>query len=298
MVLGLFDKSLEVTLDVDQSEGTFAPGDAVKVAVTMRAEKEVEVRGATVGLLFVERYQTASEDSSGDEVKKSTKWNSEERWIAQEELLAEEALPEGFDRTYTYSWSIPDDALPTIKGEIIQHTWKVVAKVDRPGAKDANQEVELNVAVPAPSKAIQPGQAGEPTHPEVAGMRVELARVELVEGDTLSGQVIVDPRVDIEAREVRLDLVRIETVTEGETPNVQEKVADKQKLAGMSKIDAGESVAYDFSLPVAIERCPTYQSTTKEVAWALRAIISRPLAYDDEVTRTVFLYSVPPTARA
>ena len=298
MALGLFDKSLEVTLDVDQSEGTFAPGDAVKVTITVRAQKEVEVRGATVGLLFVERYQTASEDSSGDEVKKSTKWNSEERWIAQEELLAEETLPEGFERAYTYSWSIPDDALPTIKGEIIQHTWKVVAKVDQPGAKDASQEVELNVAVPVPSKAIQPGQASEPTHPEVAGMRIELPRVELVEGDTLSGQVIVEPRVDIEAREVRLDLVRIETVTEDGTPNVQEKVVDKEKLAGMTKLDAGESVTYDFSFPVAIERCPTYQSTSKEVSWALRAVISRPLAYDDEVTRTVFLYSVPPAARA
>jgi len=290
MVSGLFDKSLEVSIDLNQPTKFFAPGAAVRAMVTVRANKESDVRGATAGLLFTERHQSTDADGN-------TRWSSEETWIGQEEMLEEQTLPEGFEETYTFNWSVPDDALPTIKGEIIQHTWKLIVKVDRPSAKGVNEEVELHVAVPVPSKAIQPGQASEPTHPEVAGMRFELPQVEFVEGDTLSGQLIVDPRVDIEAREVRLDLVRIETVTGGDAPNVKEKVTESHKLAGITMLEAGQSATYDFSFPVAIDGCPTYQHESREVAWALRAEISRPLAYNDEVTRTVFLYSVPTKAR-
>lgn len=293
MIFGHSDKSVQISLDVEGSDKPFFAGDKVQATITLTTKKGGEVKTMHAGLLFHSRTGAASKVGKGDaDEAKSYTWAEEEEWVAEQELLGGTELARGLNDAYHLQWQIPSNVTPTpsYRGDIIQHTYKVVVELDRAEGKDLKEEVELQVVEPAPGKEVRPGSYGECKNADDARMQFELSKLEFVEGETLAGRLLVEPHVDIEARAVQLELWRIETVTEGDTPNVKKHHAQTHALAGITILKSGEPVTYDFSFPVALEGCPTFKHGKAKGSWLLKGIISRPLAIDCEVEQEVYLY--------
>ena len=291
MIFGQSKKPIEIAVAVEGKENPLFAGDKVQATVTLTTTKGGEVKTMHAGLQLKRKQQSASK-SKGKDGGETTdkKWVEQEEWVAEETLLDEAALARGLNNAYHLQWQIPGDAAPSYKGDIIQQTYKVVVELDRAEGKDLKEDVELQVVEPAPGKELVAASYGEGKNADDALMQFELPRLEFVEGETLSGRLAVNPRVDIEAASVQLELWRIETVTEGDTPNEQRYKAQAHGLAGITILKSGVPASYDFSFPVAIECCPTFKHGTAKGSWLLRAVISRPLATDCEVEQELYLY--------
>ncbi len=290
MVFGHADKSIEISLEVEGSDGPFFPGDKVNATVTLDTKQGGGVKKLHAGIYFQFKHQIANVKKKDDDEETSHKWVEEEKWVSEDNLLGEAELARGLNDTYTLQWTIPEDALPSYAGEIITNKYCARVDLERTEGKGLRKEVELLVVQPASGKDLESGLFGKVKNAHDANMQFELPKLEYVEGETLSGRLQVDPRVDIEAREIRLEWERVETVTQGDTENISTHKSETHKLAGITILKSGESSSYNFSFPVKIEVCPTFKEGDTEGAWLLRAVISRPLATDCEVEKAISLY--------
>lgn len=290
MVFGHKDESIQVAIEVEGKDNPFFPGDKVAVTVTLTTKQGGEVKAMHAGLCLCSKRETATTKGEGDKEETTRKWLEKVEWIAEAQLIGEAELARGLNDTYYAQWTIPAEAAPSYKGDIIQHSYSVEVKLERKDGKDTNEKVEIVVAEPAPGKEARPGTYGEMKNSHDARMQFELTNLEFVEGEMLSGRVLVEPKVDIEAREVSLELWRVERVGEGDSANVSKHKAETHKLAGITILKSGEPATYDFSLPVKVEGCPTFKHDEAAGSWLLKAVISRPLATDCEVEQPISLY--------
>ncbi len=292
MIFAHSKKPVEIAVEIEGAENPFFAGDKVNATITLTTTKGGEVKTMHAGLMFRSRHQSASKTGKKDPEKAiGHSWVEREEWVADEELLGKADLARGLNNTYHLQWQIPAGATPSHRGDIIQHTYKVVVELDRAEGKGLKEEVELQVVEPAPpGNEFRPRSYGKSKHAEDARMQFEFLKLGFVEGETLAGRLLVEPHVDIEAKSIQLELWRIETVTEGDTPNVKQHRAQTHALAGIAILKKGEPATYDFSFPIAIEGCPTFKDAKAKGSWLLKAIISRPLALDCEVEQEIYLY--------
>lgn len=293
MVFGLFGgKGVEITIDLDRPDGRYAPGDVVGANITLAAEKGGKVREVRAGLVLQHRYQVIDQrrDSDGD-WRDSYEWRTNENWIGREALAPEGSLPSGYKETRRFDWQIPADAPATSAGDIIQVTWAVKVTVDRAMAKDQNEEVELRVVVPPTGEHIQPGLYGEMNTNSGVVMQLDLPTLELVEGDTLQGRLLVDPSQSFDAREVRVELIRDERVSAGDKVHQKQKSVEKVQLAQSPKLVPGTPVSYDFALPVPTAGAPSHDTGATTVTWLVVGTIDRPMRGDYTVTQWVGVYN-------
>ncbi|HKP51716.1 MAG TPA: hypothetical protein VJ183_03595 [Chloroflexia bacterium] len=292
MIFAHSKKPVEIAIEIDGAENPFFAGDKVKATITLTTTKGGEVKTMHAGLLFHSRHQSASKaGKKDDEEVINHPWVEHEEWVADEELLGKAELARGLNNAYHLEWQIPAGATPSYRGDIIQQTYKVVVELDRAEGKGLKEEVELQVVEPAPpGNELRQRSYGKGKNAEDARMQFELLKLGFVEGETLAGRLLVEPYVDIEARSIQLELWRIETVTEGGTPNVKPHRAQTHALTGITILKKGEPATYEFSFPVAIEGCPAFKDAKAKGSWLLKAIITRPLALDCEVEQEVYLY--------
>jgi hypothetical protein len=163
--------------------------------------------------------------------------------------------------------------------------------VDRALARDHNEELEFTVVSPPTGAYNQSGEFGEMNTNAGVVMRLALPTLELVEGDTLQGQLSIDPSQSIDAREIRVELIRDERVTAGERAHNKQKSVQRVQLAGSTKLEPGAPVAYDFALPVPPTGCPSHDVGDTVVSWLVVGTIDRPMLGDFTVTQWVSLHN-------
>ena len=293
MVLGLFGGGkVEISIDVDQARG-YAPGDTVEATITLSADKGMKAREVRAGLVIWEHYQTieTTEDNDGRD-RASHVWRTDEEWLHRETLLKNEGVPSGFNQSYTFSWQIPEQAPAPCEGKIVQIRYLVKVTVDRAMAKDVNQEQVLQVALPAPGRYVAEGEFGRSKDNE-ARMRFLLPRLEYVEGETLTGKLVVEPRQAFDAQEIRVELNRQETVTPGDRTNRATIVEQKLQLSPAIKLEPGATQEYQFSLPIPARACPSHDTSKTRNAWVLEGIVDRRMRDDVNVEQEVYVYNIP-----
>ena len=238
--MSLFGGKLpEVSIQLERADGVYYPGEAVRARVTIAAEDGAKFKEIRAGLLFEEKYQIIDRrhDSDGH-VSYNHVWNTDEQWAAREQL-ASNGFPKGFRQTYDYEWRLPDDPHPYCQAKILQARWLVKATVDRTLARDVNAEAPLYVVAPAPAQASQGGESvDENTAPDVVQMRFQLPRLEYVQGKTVAGRVLIEPRQDLNPRSLNLSLLRHEVVPGGDRTNI-ENVFERQQQFGV-QLRAGQ----------------------------------------------------------
>lgn len=271
--MGLFGGKLpELAVQMERADGVYYPGETVRAAVHVTAEDGAKFKEIRAGLVLEEKYQTIERrrDSDGD-VDYNRVWHTDEHWAAREQVAAG-SLPKGFRQTFNYEWRLPDSLQPYCQGKIVVARWLVKATVDRKLARDVNAEAPVYVVVPAPARPAQGGQfAEENSEPDVVMMRFELPRVEYVQGETVTGRLVVEPRQDLSPRAIQLSLTRHEVVPGGDRTNVEEVVEARHDYA--AQLRAGQPAAFDFSLNVPAKWCPTYQSGRGRVGWRVSATL-------------------------
>ena len=293
MVFGLFGgKAFEITIELDRPEGTYAPGDIVGANITLAAEKGGKVREVRAGLVLQHRYQIIDQrrDNDGD-WRDYYEWRTNENWIGREALVPEGSLPSGFKETRRFEWEIPADAPATCAGDIVQVTWMAKVTVDRAMAKDQNEEVQLHVVAPPTGEYTQPGQYGEMNTNSGVVMHLDLPTLELLEGDTIKGTLAIEPSQSIDAREVRVELVRDERVSAGDKVHQKQVTVEKVQLAQSPKLVPGSPVSYDFALPVPAAGAPSHDTGDTTVTWLVVGTIDRPMRGDYTVTQWVGVYN-------
>jgi hypothetical protein len=290
MVLG-FRKGgkIDISLQVDRPEGTFYPGDVVHADIVLEVGKGMAVREVRAGLVFWERYQWVDRDSDGD---LDRHWATDEVWVCKEILVPEGAIPDGFRQAYRFDWTIPPDAPPPYDGKISQTRWLAKVTVDRKLRQDVNEQVELPLIVAPPGQMAPSGEYGEISHPDDVHMQLRLPKLEFLEGETVHGRLLVEPRKDLSAGEARVELVRDEYVPR-DHGNRHVAVEQKVELARKPEFQAGIPVGYEFALPVPEQGCPTYRTGHSRVDWRIRAALSRRLRKDLTVEQEVSVYNGP-----
>jgi hypothetical protein len=298
MPFGLFEKGADVTLTVDRPQGPYHPGDTVHATIGLQVDKPVTVREVRVVLLLQQKYKTLVErevqQTSSTGTATTTKETVEQMSTNEKEVDKQIPIREGelsAEQTTTVDLRIPPDAVPVYTSPNIETHWVIKVTVDRPMASDANAELQLPLIVPPPGHYARPGEYGNATNMNVAPMRFSLPKLEYVNGETLNGELIIEPREAFEGREVRIELLHEERVTEGSKPNELTTSDQKVQIAGTTKFQPGTPQKYDFSLAIAPKGQPTYVDPKASSRWILKATIDRPWANDAEVTQEIYVYS-------
>ena len=214
-------KGAEISIGLDRADGTYAVGDTVGAQITL-AGKGGKVREVRAGLVRHHRYQTIqrTRDSDGD-YRDSYVWETKEVWVTRETLVTEGQL--SADDTYYFQWQIPPGEAATCDGDNVTVKWLAKVTVDRALARDQNEELEFTVVSPPTGAHNQSGEFGEMNTNSGVVMRLALPTLELVEGDTLQVQLSINPSQSIDAREIRLELIRDERVNVGDRPHTKQK---------------------------------------------------------------------------
>lgn len=289
--MGLFGGKLpEVSIQLERADGVYYPGETVRAQVTIAAEDGAKFKEIRAGLLFEEKYQIIDRqrDSDGD-VSYTHVWRTNEQWAAREQL-ATNGFPKGFRQTYNYEWRLPDEPHPFCQGKILIARWLVKATVDRTLARDVNAEAPVYVVVPSPAQVSQGVESfDENTAPDVAQMRFQLTRLEYVQGETVAGRVVVEPRQDLNPRSLNLSLVRHEVVPVGDRTNI-ENVFERQQQFNV-QLHAGQPLALDFEFAVPANWCPTYSSHNASVSWRVNATLDLPWKRDVHAWQTIRVFN-------
>lgn len=290
MVFGMFGgKGVEISIGLDRADGTYAVGDTVGAQITL-AGKGGKVREVRAGLVRHHRYQTIQRTRHNDgDYRDSYVWETKETWVARETLATEGEL--SADDTYQFAWQIPANDAATCDGDNVKVKWLAKVTVDRAMARDQNEELEFTVVSPPTGAYTQSGDFGEMNTNSGVVMRLSLPTLELVEGDTLQGRLTVEPSQSVDAREIRVELIRDERVNAGERAHNKQKSVQRVQLDPSPKLVPGTPVAYDFALPVPQTGCPSHDVGDTVVSWLVVGTIDRPMRGDFTVTQWVSLHN-------
>lgn len=286
MPIGFFKgDGAEIRIQLDRPEGPYYPGERIEASFTLQVDKELKVRQFRAGLLAWEQY--TSEDSDGDQQTRTTRND----YVAQDVFMDNEIIYSGNYRTYHSSWQIPADAFPPYQSETIRAGWLVKATLDLGMKKDINDEYPLPLIVPLDNQIEQPGLFGESSHPDKVDMKFWLLRTGWVEGESLEGKLIVNPKEKLEANEVRLRLGRNEKVHAPRTRISSSAWLSKEQVEGKTRFQPNQVVEFPFSLRLPELQCPSRQTEATTVTYTLEAGLSRRLWKDYTVRTEITIFN-------
>jgi hypothetical protein len=275
----------EIAIALDRPGGPYYPGDVIHAAITLESEKETKISGFRIGLLAWEL--SISEDSDGQTSRRETV----DEMVAGETLIDDMALAAGFRGAYQVDLPIPRDAFPPYASSSLRSGWLVKATVDRGLKKDVTAEVELSLVVPPPGEHAQPGEVGESSDPDTVELRLWLPSLEWVEGETIEGRLLIQPRKSFDVGEVRLNLKREEKVHVPRYKSSSTDWIDRVVLAGKTRFQPGQEADLPFSFPIPVMGCPTRRTESTTVIYTLQAALSRRLRKDYTVSTEIWLYN-------
>ena len=290
-----FLKGGKVTLTaaIDRPSGVYFPGEVLHANLSLTSNKELKIQEGRVALLYEEKYQYCTTRHSSDSKGHSHTeivyhWQTNEQELARKVFLGETTLSEGLAQNFEFDAQIPASAPPTCPGNIIQVRWLVKATLDRKLAGDVNTEAPLTVLV-SPAGAQTPGEYGQSNEPDEASLSLELPGTEWVAGDTIIGKLLVTPRKNFDATEVRAELEQTEHVS---YDRGNQKVNTIQiKLAGKTKFMAGQYMTFPFQVQIPQPCSPSGSSSVWSVTWKLKGILARFMRKDTAVEEGIMVYT-------
>ncbi len=298
----MFDllKGGKATLGValDRPSGSYYPGQIVHATVLLQSDKDLTVREGRVALVRHEeyqyRYRHQTRDSHGHvQTSTGSRWATDEREVNRQIFLQEGVIPGGSVRTFQFNLAVPPDAPPTCAGgKIIKLKWLVKATLDRKMAADVNSEAEVTVLMGPRGQATGPGQYGMSNEPEEAQVTLALPRAEWRVGETIGGQLVIRSQKDFDVTEIRVELVRQESVPreEGNTAEQTQTV----KVAAQTELRAGDSLSFPFSVAIPAPGPASVRTRYGSITWLLKGVLARRLRRDTTVQEEVFVYTGSP----
>ncbi len=276
-----------VQIELGRPTGPYYAGDTVQATITLQAEKELPVRGASAYLILQEEYEYKRTGAKGHTY---THKETEESVLDTVNLEKEGTLPVGSHR-YPATFQIPDNIVAPFAGKITKNRLLVKATFDSPKALDPEAEIEVPLIVPPPGQKTEPGEYGQEQSEEV-DLRLWLPRLEWIEGEKLEGKVLVQPLATFSASEVRVELLLTEDVPRA-NGNTHIRHEGKEKLAEKVDFWPAHPAEYPFVLPIPTEGQPTRSTGHSTTTWSIKATLARRLRRDTEISVDIEVFNGP-----
>jgi hypothetical protein len=293
-----FLKGGKVNLDVavDRPSGIYFPGETVHVKISLNSDKDLKFQEARAALLYQEKYQIRTThrttDSHGhSHTEDVLRWQTNDQEVARQVLLGETNLPKGSAQSFEFEAHIPTSAPPSCPGNIIQVKWLAKATLDRKLVGDINAEVPLTVLV-CPASARTPATVGQSNEPDDALLSLDLPGTEWAAGETIEGKFLINPQKNFDVTEVRVELEQTESIPYDR--GNQKVSAIQLKLAGKTKLMAGQAMVLPFQLQVPQPCSPTGFTGNWSVTWRLKGILARFMRKDTAVEAELKVFSSRP----
>lgn len=284
---------VNLNLTLDRPTGIYFPGDEIRATLELTSDKELKIQQGRLVLACEESHQvcslTTSTDSDGNSSQEeSYTWTTSSSEVARQVFLGEGTLPAGTSQRYEFSARIPDEALPTLSGQIVTVKWMLKATLDRKLAADVNAEARILVHN-LPSGAPTAGQYGQSSDPSNVEMILELPAREWSAGELLSGRLLLQPHKNFDVSEIRLELECCEEVPVDH--GNQKRMAINIQVAGKTRLQEGQALRFPFQLVLPEGCTPTLYTDRWSLSWKLQGVLARFLRPDIVVAEELVVCS-------
>jgi hypothetical protein len=308
------ERAIDIELATDRQVGL--PGEAVTAFVRLNPREDLEDIECSVALVHIDRYPTGDSTYTDD------------RAVAGEYVLAEDALAAGAARELTAvlpvprrivppekpedcaderfplsgddadpesydSWIEPEERWgpPTSVGPGGSSLWLVRCEVTGSGRFPGPVEVPVAVLAPqVPMPAEQPVRLGGGT-PLCAVSFFGLPRASVPPGTTLRGTVRLTATDQLKARGVRIELARHTTVSSGRGHTAARHSVTTVGASGPLELRPRQPKDLAFAVEIPADAGASILSEGYRVDWVLRAVIDRPLRRDEVWEQTIAVHT-------
>ncbi|HEV2743814.1 MAG TPA: sporulation protein [Rubrobacter sp.] len=281
-------------------KGASLPGESVDITVRVRGKKAFPVKLGQVELLYENEYtykdRRHHHNGDGDSYTTTEKKRATDRIKTDVQRFVEGVrITPGSLMEKRLSLRLPENVPPSARGKITKVEWKVKATLEIPKALDIVEEVPITVLSPA--QPVFPGGSVSEFSGD-CGMEIGLSAASFGPADRIEGKLTVTSREDLEARALRVELVRREIVARG-LGNNKEAVETRETFAENLDLRAWVPQEHRFglSLPERIT-CPSLRTRQSQVEWCVRAVAERPGTFDCVVEQPIDVHTASAAPKA
>jgi sporulation-control protein spo0M len=284
------DDKIKVNILIDRPDAPYYPGDDVTAKITIESRSKVKIREARAALVARDMCLYQDDTYTSDFSAPTTNWSSFDREIDRQELLDQGVIAAESTQTFDFSATIPPDASPTCnRGAFVKLNWLVKVTLDRPMAPDVNVDTEFLVLSTPPGELIAPGEFGQSNDPDEAEMAIYLPSKEWVLGDTVDGELRINPQTEFDVTEIRISLAQVETVYQGQGNQYQ--IKSRIQVAENLKLQPGQKLVYPFSFTIPDDGQVTTNTGSGSISWMVRGVLARPMRPDTYIEEEISVYS-------
>ena len=274
----------DVDVQISVNKSDLHAGDKLDARVALLPNGDYRVRQGRVELVCTETWVQRVDSQYGPSYHRKTEVLSSQG----ETFLEDQAVRNGVPYSADLKVAVPRDALPTLRGELVQKiepgiAWAVRVDMDVVRARDITESQEVTV-VPTPAPR---GGRPVPTVTESTRggcpLKLELSQSEARSGDRVDGTLRAEPQGDVTASEARIELVREENFGNTAKNQVVDQVTFERDLS----LQSGETRDWSFSLDVGHVAMPTLKTEKSSVRWLVRGLLDRSLRTDPKVEQEI-----------
>ena len=273
-------------LNIRVNSNVLQSGDELEARVELLPREDFHVRLGKVELVRLETYVQTVRHQYGVSYHKRT----HAEVVADETFLENQTVRRLGGSSASVRFVLPPDAIPTLDGSIFQKiqpsiAWAVRASLDVTRARDIGHIQTVEV-----SRSPATEDTTTPPHPVVAEelhrqctLTLELSRSEARSGDRLNGTLHAEMQEDMDASEVRVELVRVEKFGNEGQDHIVDKTVFEQDVA----LHSGEAREWRFNLDVGQVSVPSLEAEKSSVRWLVKSILDRRMRRDLRVEREI-----------
>lgn len=271
-------------LNIRVGNDTLQPGDEVEARVELLPREDFHVRLGKVELVRVETCVQITRSQYGTHYSEKTHDTS----LAQETLMENRTVRRMGGSSTNVRFVLPEDALPTMNGAVVQKiepgiAYEVRVSLDVARGRDISESQEFTLGgIPTPDDAPPLPVVEQAEHRQCA-LALELSRSRARSGDRIEGSLRADMLDDLEVAGVRVELVRSEKFGN----EAQDHVVDKADFDQDAKLQSGQAREWRFSLAVGEVDLPSLKTENSSVTWLVKGILDRRMRRDLRVEREI-----------
>lgn len=277
----------------------YVAGEVINARARIIGKGTLAIEEARVELRRSQRYsyQRRERDNEG-----RYRWSStsdvEHTAVETVRILGAGELADGQFFEQYLSFTLPDHAAPSGDASLLDTGWSLQLILNRRRAIDVNAGTSFQVLAPAAQSSARIATQARSSTADRCAVLPELPYRDIQVGATITGTIIVFARQSVEARQVRVELVRVEETEPRSSSSPTRGRNDsttvvKQTIAAGGAFPVGAPWGFPFTLTIPADAHPTAFTPRGTVRWLLRGIVDRSLAEDYSGEIEVNIYNGP-----
>ena len=255
-------------IEIETTGGSSRPGGTIDVQVTIRSNSGEKIKTGQVELACTE--QSWQKESASDSGQGRLQSNQVLPKPLVQSFIADSEVKSGEPLARYARFQVPTDAPPTVHGAIAQVSWEVTANVEFDTGKTVTKSREVTVLTP-PVAVPRRSAADLTEEATFSGCTLAMVLVNDVvgAGGYLEGELRARMNVTDQAKDIRMELISIETAGDRQTESVRERLS----LESNVQLTVNRPYVWAFSLPVPERTLPTVKIGKTSVSWLLKALV-------------------------